>query len=284
MNKTFFKYQGCALFLILLLSLASCVKDRNGSVTLTDYPTVPEVAEISSPGFHALAFNLTNQPQTVNANVNIASPNPVSEDVTVTLALDPSALANYNAANGTAYTLIDPTAYSIPSYKVTIKKGQNLSSLPIIIYPDKVDLSKANAIPLKITDASGRTISQNFQSVIYAIVVKNKYDGDYHSTGYFQHPTAPRDINRDKHLATINANTNETEFGDLGTWLMQLTVNPDNSITFKPTGAANTTAALIPGDPVYNNTYDPATKTYKLKYGYPNPGPTRIITEFITIK
>ena len=283
MNKTYFKYTG-AIMMLMMVTLFSCIKERNSSTNLTDYPSVPEVAEISSPGFHALAFDLTTTPQTLNAYVNIASPQPVSQDVTVTLALDPNALTAYNSANGTNYTMLDPSAYSIPNYKVTITKGSNLSSLPVTIFPNKVDLSKANAIPLKITDASGRIISQNFQSVIYGIVVKNKYEGQYHATGYFSHPTAPRAIDRDKYLATINANTNETELGDLGTWLMQLTVNADNSITMKPTGAANPTAALIPGDPVYNNTYDPATKTYKLKYGYPTPGPTRIITEFITLK
>ena len=278
------RYPEGLMFLVLLIGLSSCLKNRNSAVTLTDFPTVPEVAEISSPGFHALAFELTSTPQLVNAYVNIASPKPVSQDVTVTLALDPTALADYNSANGTTYQVLASNAYSIPNLTVTIKKGQNLSSLPITIYPDKVDLSKNNAIPLKITDASGRIISQNFRSVIYAIVVKNKYDGDYHAVGYFSHPTAPRAIDRDKHLATLNGNTVETELGDLGTWLMQLTVNADNSISFKPAGAANPTAALISGDPVYNNTYDPATKTFKLKYGYPNPGPTRIITEFITLK
>lgn len=282
MKRYRFKYTQILVAIFLIgFGISSCVKERNGLTTLTTVASPGEIAEISQPGFRALAFELSTTPQLVKAYVNVAAPTPVKEDVTVTLALDPKGLELYDTANHASFIMLDPAAYSIPDFKVVIKKGENLGFLPITIRPDKVDLSKANAIALKITDASGRAISQNFQSVIYAILVKNKYDGEYHAKGYFSHPTAPRDIDRDKHMATVNANTVETELGDLGNWLMQLTVNANNTISFKPTGASNTTAALLNDDPVYNNTYDPATKTFKLKYGYPNPGPTRIITEFI---
>jgi hypothetical protein len=46
-------------------------------------------------------------------------------------------------------------------------------------------------------------------------------------------------------------------------------------------GTSGTTASVqpVPGDPIYNNTYDSTARTFSMKYAYPNPGPTRIITE-----
>jgi hypothetical protein len=78
----------------------------------------------------------------------------------------------------------------------------------------------------------------------------------------------------------------EMELGDLGIFV-KVTINADNTLTVGPgSGTSGTTAlvAIIPGDATYNNTYDPATKTFKLKYGYPMPSPTRIITEIVTRK
>ncbi len=50
--------------------------------------------------------------------------------VTVTLALDPDSLVAYNAANGTSYTMIDPSAYTTPAnMQVTINPGSRLCHL-----------------------------------------------------------------------------------------------------------------------------------------------------------
>ena len=179
MTKIFFKQLNLFSMLVVLVTAISCTKTRNGDNNLTTAPVPGELAEISQPGFHALTFDFTTTPQTVPIYVNIASPKPVSQDVVVTLAPDPTGLADYNTANGTAYELLPSNAYLIADYKVTVKKGQNLDSLKLVIYPDKVDLSKQLALSLKLADASGRLLSKNFSNVVYSIGVKNKYDGVY---------------------------------------------------------------------------------------------------------
>lgn len=281
--KTTINIVKIAFLLLVVAGFTSCLKDKNGITNYTDAGTPPQIAELPTNGFSTVALDLTPTPDTLKVNVNVTSSEPLTSPVTVTLALDQAGLDAYNAANGTSFTMLDASAFSIPNYKVTIPAGSNLSALPVIIYPSKVDLSKNNALALKITDAQGRTLSANAQSVIYSVLIKNQYEGWYHSTGYFQHPTAPRAIDRDKYLSTVNANTVEMELGDIGTPI-DITINPDNTITtLVPQGGSNAGTHLISGDPVYNNTYDPATHTFWLKYGYPT-SPTRIITEKVTLK
>ena len=178
MNKRKYIINGM-FFSILVMGFSSCLKNRNGDINLTDAKRPGQIAEISQPGFHAVVFDFTTTPQNVNAYVSVVAPQPLGSDITVTLALDPTALADYNTANGTSYELPASNAYSIKSFAVTVKKGVNLDSLQIIVYPDKVDLTKQLAIPIKISDASGLPISANFRSAIYSIGVKNKYDAIY---------------------------------------------------------------------------------------------------------
>ncbi len=113
------------------------------------------------------------------------------------------------------------------------------------------------------------------------VAVANLYSGSYHSEGKFVHPTAgPRDINRAKTLAPIDAQTCETEYADLGGngWKMWLRVNPDdNSVEIIPIAPAS------PGTvPNGDNFYDPATKSFTLNYKYAGAGGDRVVSEVIT--
>jgi len=63
-----------------------------------------------------------------------------------------------------------------------------------------------------------------------------------------------------------------------------MTVNSDNTVTISAGPGASGSTALVGNfidatRPAYNNTYNPATKTFMLSYGYPMPTPTRTITE-----
>jgi hypothetical protein len=214
-----------------------------------------------------------------------------SDELTKTASLklvaDNSLIADYNTAHGETLELLPNGSYTIDPLDMNFGSGEFVKSLQIKLNPSTIDLSKKYALAFRIGEASnGYMISEENRKGLYRILITNKYHGSYKSTGYFEHPTAPRAIDKDKVLSTTGPATVETEFGDLGTsgWKMRLTVNPDNTISMTPTGASNTTAQLMYDNPTYNNKYDPATQTYWVKYGYPFPGPTRIITEKITMK
>jgi hypothetical protein len=120
------------------------------------------------------------------------------------------------------------------------------------------------------------------------VSVANAYSGTYQSIGKFVHPTSgERGINRTKTLAPIDANTVATEFADLGgntpPWRMWLIVNPDNTVTIVPKegASAGTVQFQVDAD---DNTYNPATKVFKLRYKYAGGGGDRVVNETLTRK
>jgi hypothetical protein len=169
-----------------------------------------------------------------------------------------------------------------------IPKGTHTGYLRIKLTPTKfLGGSWALGYQISSIDKPDYTISGNLNTGIVSIGVKNAYEGDYHATGFFQHPTVPRDIDMDEYVSTIGLNSVSKVLGDLTGTNINITINANNTVSIAPgSGTSGTTAsvAAMSGDGVYNNTYDPATHTFWLKYGYPMPGPTRIITEKVTLQ
>ena len=129
------------------------------------------------------------------------------------------------------------------------------------------------ALHRELASAAGATVAGNTGVVYVSLPIQNPYVGNYHCTGYFQHPTSPRAINLDQTMSTINCNTVLSFVGDLGAgrplWLQ---INPDNSVTLIDQSGLGVA-------PLGANTYNPGTRTFSLNYGYPAAAPTRIITE-----
>lgn len=276
----------------LALSMSGCLKDDEH---FTDFQNVGAVAEIPSAAFYGLEDNqglpVESAQIDYSFDVNIASPTPPTQDITVTLAVDKAALDAYNAANKTAYQVLPTTLYQLSSLTTTVKAGSRLAPVKLTFYsagnkakvPDPTAYNDAAyALPLKITSASNNVpVSSNYGTKIIFLKIKNIYDGEYRSVGTFTHPTAgKRKIDRDKTLATIDVSTVQTEYADLGgTALMWLRVNADNTVTIIPKGTAN--AATMQ---VGVNKYDPATHTFTLNYKYAGAGGDRVINEVIKLK
>ena len=274
----------------LAISMSGCLKDDEHFV---DLQGVGAVAEIPSSAFYGIEDNrglpIQTTPIGYSFDVNIASPTPPSQDVTVTLAVDKAALDAYNTANSTSYQLLPANLYQLPNLTTTVKAGSRLAPVQLSFFsgadkvPDPTAYNDATyALPIKITSASNNVaVSSNYGTKIIILKIKNNYDGDYHSKGTFAHPTAgTRKIDRDKTLGTIDVSTVQTEYADLGgSAYMWLRVNPDNTVTIIPKGTANPATVQIG-----TSTYDPATKSYTLNYKYAGAGGDRVINEVITRK
>ncbi|MBO9565668.1 MAG: DUF1735 domain-containing protein [Niastella sp.] len=281
------------LTLLLSLSMVSCLKDNQfddgliQSVHGGGQPNIVEVklAASSAVQLLTLTFDNSSTDTTFNLIPVHLSNGPASEDLQVTLVQKNSLVTDYNAANGTGYKIPPASMFTLVNAGgvVTIPKGTQTAYLRIKLKPsDFLGDSWAIGYEISAVDKSSYTISGNLKSGIVAIGVKNEYEGNYLTTGFFSHPTAPRDIDQEDFLATIGPRTVSKTLGDLTGTNINITVNANNTVSIAPgSGTSGTSAsvAAISGDPVYNNTYVPATKTFWLKYGYPNPGPTRIITE-----
>lgn len=287
------------LTLIISWGMASCLKDKNfddGLIqsvhnTGDQFKMIEiKVSASSSNQFLTLSLDPSNKDTTLNLiPVNLSTPGPATEDIQVTLVQKNSLVTDYNNAQGTDYQVPPASMFTLVNTGgvVKITQGSNTAYLQLKFKPtDFLGGSWALGYQIGAVDKPGYTISSNLNTGIVSIVVKNQYEGNYHATGYFQHPTAPRAIDQDEYISTINANSISKPLGDLGVNI-NITINANNTVSIAPgSGTSGTTAsvAAMSGDGTYNNTYDPATHTFWLKYGYPQPGPTRIVTEKVTLQ
>src|SRR3954469_4661756 len=111
------KYSIKILFTLVILAglgITGCLKDKNfnnGSIQSTHGTSNPNIVEIqltatSASNFLLKAFDASNVDTTIDlVPVVLASPNVASEDVNVTLHLNPTLVADYNNANGTNYVV-----------------------------------------------------------------------------------------------------------------------------------------------------------------------------------
>lgn len=108
------------------------------------------------------------------------------------------------------------------------------------------------------------------------------------ATGYFFHPAGSRAVNMQKFITQVSTNTYQVSLGDLANYSFQFDVDATNHLVnwvalentpVSPSSGFMTTDnpggySYYPGstqgfdDSTYNNTYDPATKTFYLHYGY----------------
>ena len=114
-----------------------------------------------------------------NVNVSYSGVDAAPEDISVTLAVDTSALSIYNTQNGSGYVTPPTTIYSFPN-TVVIKKGTHQSQVKVTVTNNSnFDFSVNYGLPLKIASVSRGTISSNFGKAIYSFSARNNYDGVY---------------------------------------------------------------------------------------------------------
>ncbi len=246
----------------------------------------------------------------------LASANSAPFDIKVRVAVKDSILNDYieslraDKDSETFYNFPDTSLYSLADNgDVIIPSGSNLGYLKVKLNPSKFFKDTLYALPIYISSVpSGFKISSNLSKGIAIIAIRNKYDlgpGGYQSNGYFYHPTVPRVLKRTKTLSTIDANSFQIEVGDLGgaNYYAAVTVNSDNTLTIKAAkGAAgapytmHTSGLPTSGlpNPYYtpkwdmssscNNTYDPATGKFYLRYGYVGGTGWRVTEEIVSPK
>lgn len=285
-----------------MVAFSSCLKDKgfdNGDYGIQ----VVEKKGISLPqsvgGSIDYGILSSDAPQILYAPVvAIEALSAQSSDITVQFALKPELVsADPNL------TLLPASAYSA-NFTTTIKAGKLLDTLEITIpRASNLDPNLTYGLGLELVSASnGFVVASNMKEVLVRITVKNIYDGEYTSNGYFYHPTAPRAItNRPKTLSTTGPNSVLVELGDLGglDYFAIFTIDPisgDLSIDPAPgtatpalplytsglpaqnlDGTPTSYAAAWPNAAQCNNLYDAATKEFRVRYGYGGGGSGQIL-------
>jgi Domain of unknown function (DUF1735) len=273
-----------AILVLTISSLSSCLKD---SGPVQDFGKSPALVSFQYKGSGSTDM-IASIPLGTNDSVGLevtlsTSTITLSSPVVVTLALDPDSLTAYNAANGTTYTMLDPADYTLPANsQVTIAPGKQIVPFVVHINESLVDFSTDPILIFKIASATGATIASNLSVIVVPVKLKNPYEGSYTVTGFFVHPSSPRAIKATKTLSTVNGIRSEGFVGDLGN-LFQFDVDPSNNLInfasdVNPSSGFINGVDNASGDPnypgapfvhtTYNNTYDPATSTFWMHYGY----------------
>lgn len=262
--------------LAVIFIISSCLKDDIGEDWTADL-SGKMYAEVWNAGFQALALQPVPDPVTFKFLVNIATDQPPTQDITVTLEINPDAITKYNALKGTDYKLYP--YIEILDKTLTIAAGTRNAYAHVKVWnANTLNACDNYMAPITITSATGGVVPAdplNQGSRLMALPISNPYAGDYKVTGTFNHPTAGiRQINEVKTLSTVNCSTVETSIGDLGGSGLFIKVNPDNSVTVS--GELSASQPIIPTSP---NVYDPKTKTFTLNYYYVGSGGNRVISE-----
>ena len=182
MKYKFFKTATLSISAILMLLLSGCLKKAPG---FTDFSQVSDFVILNGAGignFKAsnVAVNTTS-PDTVTLTViaDLTSANSNNGAVKVTIGVDNPQIATYNAANGTNFQPFPATAFKIVSNTITITGGlQHYGSTTIQIYQNQLDPTISYLLPISITDASGKKLSGN-QNTIFYNVIGNPIAGAY---------------------------------------------------------------------------------------------------------
>jgi len=283
----------------LLVFVAGCQKDQ-------DFLAVAKSGSTAAAGFgisnlDGISIGVDASVTKLDTAVKVFIGTTYGSATTVSLAIDTSIVNAYNNDNGTDYDYLPAAVYTLPT-SVTIPAGQHEGDGKLSVDITKfLSYGTQFALGVAITKVSGgpNAILTDHSKFFIVIQVKNPYEADYAVTGYLYHPTGPRAIKLTKHVTTAGAATSYADLGDLGTsgYGFQFDVASNNKLTnWVGLGAAPaapksgfmaldngggidyvvTSSGLAPVNPgtapwqvsTYNNTYDPATGTFWMHYGY----------------
>lgn len=167
-----------------LISLTGCLKDDPLNDFESTAKPIVEMPYHGLEGFASDAVLAAGQPSPfeVPLVVNIASTYPLNKDVNVTLAVDDALRTQYNASGaGLQYEAFPDSTYTFDATPGTIKAGSRLDTFYVHFLTDKIDFTHNYMLPIKISDASGETISGNF-GVAYLHIIGNPLAGNYNWT------------------------------------------------------------------------------------------------------
>lgn len=292
MNASYKRILSFCAAALLLTGGTGCLKDKDYDNHMENIKVDKndKILEVMGPitGGYGQVLNFSLGDTTVLlVTVNLAADQVSSEDIKVTMAVDPKVITDYNTRNEKNLSPLPSANFNIPSFEMTIPKGSREATLKGKIINTSFLETGQYGIGLKIasTSAAGVKISGNYGTQVIELRVKNKYHGLYAATGVFHHPVAgDREIDEDKELITVEPNSVEANLGDLGgsNFKMILKVNEaTNKVSITKSGAS---PDIIYDVYTTSNTYDPVTRTFHLKYHYMGGGGPRIIEEDIKFK
>ena len=297
-------------FLAVALIVSSCLKDDIGEDWTADL-SGKMYAEVWNAGFQALALQPVPDPVTFKFLVNIATDELPTQDVTVTLEVNPDAITKYNALKKTDYKLYP--YIEILDKSLTIKAGTRNAYAHVKVWnANTLNACDNYMAPITITSATGGVVPAdplNQGSRLMALPISNPYSGTYAVIGYRIRPGNPTEpIVADQVFSTVDCKTvTKSGFGnypyDIKIEITTNTMVVGGTTCYKviatvidPSSGAvvggmwdtwhgdPATPPAPPANPTDINYYNPVTKQFYLNCYYTSSAGNRIMWEQCTRK
>lgn len=172
MKKQINKWIGLLTGVMLLTSLNSCLKDK-GYKLETDFSGLQDHVVLLNAGLGGIGASnvgFTTDTAIVIIRANLTSVNPPTAPVVVTIAVDTTQIAAYNASHSTAFVAVPDSAFTLTTTTLTIPAGQQYANTTISFYKSKLDPSVSYMLPVSIKDASGKALSSNENTRFFNII------------------------------------------------------------------------------------------------------------------
>lgn len=156
----------------LAVGLTSCLKDDEHFVDFAGVGYVAEIPYVANRSIlKTVTVPATSASLVAPVDINIASPNPPTQDMPVTVAIDQAALTAYNTANKTAYTLLPSAAFQLTNPMVTVTAGKRIATVNVNFIGTQIPATGGPyAVPLSITTVpSNVVISANYHTQILVV-------------------------------------------------------------------------------------------------------------------
>lgn len=264
-------------FLVAVMAavlLQSCLKGKD---MVLDPDAVPSVVEFGNPAtltsapadsfrLYTVSYDIVPSATLVVPVVYAGSGN-APKDIAVNVEIDNEWLARYNTVKGTTINPLPVAVYSFPG-TATIKSGSKTANLTVNLKIDQISLSGAFVLPLKISSASGETLSKYFSKILIRVTPKNAYDGLYSYRTSATTSLVPNANKANVPLETVSATRVKTNLLYTYSNIIHYEIDPTtNKVTvvdvFSSAGAPNSIGTCIT-DP--SSHWDPIAKVLYAKW------------------
>lgn len=180
-----------SLIFLSFLSVTSCIKNNvkelgNAGNTFVKFIEAPENPLFFSPFAGSVPVDLFSLRKDANSNAEL------NTAVAIKVTSVPALVTKYNTDHGSNFKVLPDSLYTLANtaiqragneYTVNFAPGDFSKEFTIMLNGSKWDVSQTYSLAFVISDPGGKTLSDDMDTVITFLSIKNKYDGKYTMTG-----------------------------------------------------------------------------------------------------
>jgi hypothetical protein len=264
----------------LAVLFTSCLKSHNSTDVIDDNGSIVTVISDVGPngGSRVVVLNAAPPTETIDLiTLKVYSPRGIKPSGPVHVRLVVTNASGFDQMPASGYSL--PLEYDIPA-------GTNELTVPITLNKNSLDLTKNYGIQVSIASVSQGVIGENDKTMIISFQIKNQWDGRYNLTWTNYHPTANPGYTGSStqvEMHTNGPNSVKLYWPLAGAYCTPAILNggPSYFLAQEPNYTVNTGTNAVtvqnvaPGAVTFysmavgfNSRWDPATKTFFVKWGY----------------